>query len=55
VLTTAAGIGDGTASVGGGKTFGRISTMATRGMPSFGSGPIKARSKRFGSASFGTG
>ena len=41
--------------VGDDKTFGRISAIALRGMPSFGSGPDKARSKREVSLTAGAG
>ena len=53
--TTGAGARGRIGPVGDFRTLGRISTIAFLGMPSFGSGPIKARSKRFGSTSFGCG
>ena len=51
--TTGAGARGRTGPVGDFRTLGRISAIAFLGMPSFGSGPIKARSKRPGSTSFG--
>src|SRR6185295_13263678 len=52
--TTGAGARGRTGPVGDFRTLGRISAIAFLGMPSFGSGPINARSKRPGSTSFGS-